>query len=74
MSDVDKFLDTMRQKQFPDKHVYFHDYIKWYTDDAVIRTVQEAVKNLDENTFIRVGEDSDDIEWWGGCPDTEWLR
>lgn len=74
LAEVDKFLDDLRQQQFPDRHIYFHDYIKWYTEDPVINLVQEVVTGLEEATFIRYGEDSEDVDFWSNEMESQWIR
>lgn len=47
----------------------YSECIKWYKEDSVIEKFMELIGNLDyrECGFIRVGEDTDDIET-DGCP------
>lgn len=76
MSEIEKFLEDLRQTQFPDRYIFFHDYIKWYEEgDPVIGCVKRALDNLTAYLFYRVGEDSEDSEFWDSCSDnSEWIR
>ena len=65
MGEVDSFLADLRQPQFPDQHIYFHEYVKWYADlDAVVTVVDEVLKEK-ECLFVRVGENTEDVEYCG---------
>lgn len=77
LAEIDEFLDDLRQHQFPDRYIFFHDYIKWYeAEDHVIGCVKAALDNLSEHTFYRVGEDSEDSEIYDFCHDAddEWIH
>jgi hypothetical protein len=63
MASIREFLDSIRMKHITQTNVFFSDYIKWYTDDAVISAIEDAVKGTVGAVFIRIGEDAEDVDW-----------
>lgn len=70
-------LENAEKTEYENAIVYKWDSIKWYSDYKSISAIEEALDNLDDISeddsdsnyiFIRVGEESDDIETRGYFP------
>lgn len=68
LTDLDGF-EIFENKEI---YIFSHSHLKWYEEYADVKRVMDFVKNnSDEVGFVRVGEDSDDIEELGNNYDHE---
>ena len=72
---IREFLDHAEKHAKDEKNgeeAWYWDYLKWYTDDPVhfpeVDFIEKLVAELayEDFRFIRIGEDYDDTEMWGG--------
>jgi hypothetical protein len=62
LKSVRERLESMRQKQYPDRFIYYSSNCSWNSGDEEVSIIQSAIYDVDDCTYIRVGEDREDME------------